>query len=98
MIERLLPARLGSEFRWLVASFWTANLGDGFALAAGPLLVASRTPSASLVALALLLQRLPWLLFGVFGGVLADRVNRVTLATAVEAARAAVLVGLLPLS
>lgn len=94
MIERLFPARLGTGFRWLVASFWTANLGDGFALAAGPLLVASRTHNASLVALSLLLQRLPWLLFGVFGGAIADRVNRVTLAAAVELARAAVLAAL----
>ena len=92
VIERLFPARLGSRFRWLVASFWTANLGDGFALAAGPLLVAARTHNAGLVALALLLQRLPWLVFGVFGGVLADRVNRVTLSAVVELARAAVLV------
>ncbi len=91
VIERLFPARLGTKFRWLVASFWTANLGDGFALAAGPLLVASRTHNPSLVALALLLQRLPWLLFGVFGGVIADRVNRVTLSAAVELARAAVV-------
>lgn len=94
LLERYLPARLGVGFRWLVASSWTANLGDGFALAAGPLLVASRTHNATLVALALLLQRLPWLLFGVCGGVLADRVNRVTLAATVEAARAAVLAGL----
>ena len=63
MLERLLPARLGVGFRWLVASSWSADLGDGFAVAAGPLLVASRTHNASLVALALLLQRLPWLLF-----------------------------------
>ena len=55
------------------------------------MLVASRTHDASLVALALLLQRLPWLLFGVFGGVLADRVNRVTLSAVVELSRAAVL-------
>jgi MFS family permease len=91
VIERLFPRRLGPGFRWLVASFWVANLGDGFALAAGPLLVASRTHDASLVALALLLQRLPWLLFGVFGGVLADRVNRAVLTAGVELARAFVL-------
>jgi predicted MFS family arabinose efflux permease len=92
LVERFVPARLGPGFRWLLASFWTANLGDGFALAAGPLLVASRTHDASLVALALLLQRLPWLLFGVVGGAVADRLNRVTLSAAVEGVRAAVLV------
>ena len=91
MLERLLPARLGVGFRWLVASSWSADLGDGFAVAAGPLLVASRTHNASLVALALLLQRLPWLLFGLLGGVVADRLDRAKLSAAVELARAAVL-------
>jgi predicted MFS family arabinose efflux permease len=91
MTERLFPARLGSRFRWLIASSWAANLGDGFALAAGPLLVASQTHNASLVSLALLFQRLPWLLFGMLGGAVADRLNRVTLSAVVELVRAAVL-------
>jgi predicted MFS family arabinose efflux permease len=91
IIERLFPARLGPRFRWLIVSSWLANLGDGFALAAGPLLVASQTRSASLVALALLFQRLPWLLFAMLGGAVADRINRVNLAAVVELARAAVL-------
>jgi predicted MFS family arabinose efflux permease len=91
MLERLLPARLGVGFRWLVASSWSADLGDGFAVAAGPLLVASRTRDATLVALALLFQRLPWLLFGLLSGVVADRLDRARLAAAVELARAAVL-------
>jgi MFS family permease len=91
MMERLLPARLGSAVRWLVASSWAANLGDGFALAAGPLLIASQTRNASLVALALLLQRLPWLLFGLLSGAVADRVNRAALSAAVELSRAVVV-------
>ena len=74
--ERFLPARLGSEVRWLTAGSWVANLGDGINLAAGPLLIASATHSAFLVAAAALLQRLPWLLFGLFAGVVADRVDR----------------------
>jgi predicted MFS family arabinose efflux permease len=91
MIERLLPARMGSGVRWLVASSWAANLGDGFALSAGPLLIASQTRNASLVALALLLQRLPWLLFGLFSGAVADRINRAVLSAAVEVARASIV-------
>ncbi|HET9126387.1 MAG TPA: MFS transporter [Solirubrobacteraceae bacterium] len=91
MIARLFPARLGTGFRWLVASSWAANLGDGFAVAAGPLLVAAHTRNASLVALALLLQRLPWLLFGLVGGVVADRLDRARLTAAVECTRVAVL-------
>ena len=52
---------MGTSFRWLLGS-WISNLGDGLALAAGPLLVASETHDPFLVALAGLLQRLPWLL------------------------------------
>ncbi len=91
MIERLFPARLGSGFRWLVASSWSAELGDGFAVAAGPLLVASQSRDARLVALALLLQRLPWLLFGLLGGAVADRFDRGRLTAGVELARVVVL-------
>ncbi|WP_415140955.1 MFS transporter [Nocardioides sp.] len=76
MAERVLPSRLGRNFRWLVASSWVSNVGDGIALAAGPLLVASHTDSPFLVALAALLQRLPWLVFGLWAGALADRLDR----------------------
>jgi MFS family permease len=94
MVEAVLPARMGTSFRWLVASSWTSNLGDGIGLAAGPLLVASQTSDPLLVALAGLLQRLPWLLFGLYAGVLADRLHRRTLIVAVDLMRAAVLVAL----
>jgi predicted MFS family arabinose efflux permease len=91
IIEALVPRRLGIGFRWLVASSWISNLGDGFALAAGPLLVASQSRSPSLVALATLLQRLPWLVFALWAGVTADRVNRTLMVAAVDLLRAAVL-------
>ena len=83
---------MGTPFRWLVGSSWVGNLGDGIGLAAGPLLVASQTSDPLLVALAGLLQRLPWLVFGPYAGVLADRVNRKALVIAVDLVRAAVLV------
>lgn len=83
---------MGTPFRWLVGSAWVSNLGDGLALAAGPLLVASQTSDPLLVALAGLLQRLPWLLFGLYAGVLADRVERRRLVVAVDLVRAAILV------
>lgn len=66
LVEAVFPSRLGRSFRWLVSSSWTSNIGDGIALAAGPLLVASQTDSAFLVALAAMLQRLPWLLLGLW--------------------------------
>ena len=74
-----------------VGSSWTSNLGDGIALAAGPLLVASQTDGPLLVAMGALLQRLRWLLFGLYAGVLADRVDRRLLVLAVAAALTAVL-------
>ncbi|MDO8143988.1 MULTISPECIES: MFS transporter [Isoptericola] len=76
MLEAIVPARLGRSFRWLVSASWTSNIGDGIALAAGPLLVASQTDSAFLVALAALLQRLPWVVLGLWAGALADRLDR----------------------
>ena len=92
--ERILPRRLGADFGWLLGSTWVANIGDGIALAAGPLLVASVTRDPVLVSLAALLQRLPWLLFGLYAGVLADRADRRLVVVAVDLARAVVLVAL----
>jgi len=40
VIETVTPSRLGHSFRWLLASSAISNIGDGVALAAGPLLVA----------------------------------------------------------
>ena len=60
-------------------------------MSAGPLLVASQTRDPFLVALAVVLQRLPWLLFGLLAGVVADRFDRRRIIMGVHAARAAVL-------
>lgn len=86
-----MPRRLGTGFRWLLASSWTSNLGDGIALAAGPLLVASQTRSPLLVAMAVLLQQLPWLLFGLPAGALSDRLDRRLIVVVVDLVRSAVL-------
>lgn len=92
VLEAVAPARLGTGFRWLLASSWTSNLGDGIGLAAGPLLVASQTDDDGLVALAALAVWLPPLLFGLYAGALTDRLDRRRLVVAVDAARCAVLV------
>jgi MFS family permease len=92
VVEAVLPARMGTSFRWLVGSSWLSNLGDGLQLAAGPLLVAAQTQDPFLVALAGLLQRLPWLLFGLYAGAVADRVDRRLLVVVVNLLRAGVLV------
>ena len=97
LVETLLPGRLGIGFRWLIASSWTSKLADGIVMSAGPLLVASQTKSPFLVSLAFLLQMLPWLLFGLLAGALADRLNRKLLVIVVDLIRA-VVVALLSLT
>ncbi len=90
-VDVLAPLRLGVGFRWLLASSWISNLGDGIALAAGPLLVASLTDDAFVVALAALVQWLPPLLFGLYAGALSDRLDRRLIVVTVDAVRAVVL-------
>jgi predicted MFS family arabinose efflux permease len=90
-VEVVLPARLGAGFRWLLASSWTSNLGDGVAIAAGPLLVASLTRDPFLVSLAALLRWAPPLVFGLYAGVLSDRLNRRRIVMAADGGRAVVL-------
>ncbi|HTY73877.1 MAG TPA: MFS transporter [Actinomycetes bacterium] len=91
LVDRIAPPRMGSSFRWLLASSTASNIGDGLALAAGPLLVASQTSNAVLVAMAVLLQRLPWLLLGLYAGAVADRVDRRLLVMASDGIRALVV-------
>jgi predicted MFS family arabinose efflux permease len=91
LVEAVVPARLGTGFRWLLASSWTSNLGDGLMVAAGPLLVASQTHDPLLVAAAAMSTQLPWLMFGLFAGALADRLDRRVVVMFVDSVRAAVL-------
>jgi MFS family permease len=93
-VEIVVPARLGRGFRWLLSSAVVNNLGDGIALAAGPLLVASQTRDPLLVSMAALLQRLPFLLFGFFAGAVVDRVDRRSIVVLVDVLRAVVLAAL----
>ncbi|WP_248174668.1 MULTISPECIES: MFS transporter [unclassified Microbacterium] len=92
--EWVAPTRLGRDFRWLLASSWTSNVGDGIALAAAPLLIASMTDSPILVASGAVMQFLPWLLFGLHAGAIADRLDRRLLIMVANGIRALVLIGL----
>jgi MFS family permease len=76
LIETVAPARLGRSFRYLLAASSVDNAGDGIVISAGPLLVASLTHDAFLVSLALFAETAPFLVFGLFGGVAADRFDR----------------------
>ena len=89
-----MPARLGWSFRWLLSASFVNNVGDGIAVTAGPLLVASMTRDPFLVSMALLSEYLPVLVFGVIGGVAADRFDRKRMVVAVNLGRAFVLVAL----
>ena len=91
VVESVVPARLGRPFPWLLASSWMSNLADGLMVAAGPLLVASETRDPFLVALAAVLQYLPFLLFGLFAGVVADRVDRRRLVATADLCRVVVV-------
>jgi MFS family permease len=97
LIDTVAPPRLGRSFRWLLASSWVSNTGDGVALAAGPLLVASLTHDAVLIAAAATLQWLPPLVFGVWAGALSDRLDRRLIVLTVDSLRA-VMLGVLTLS
>ncbi|WP_347976071.1 MFS transporter [Microbacterium sp. ProA8] len=92
--ELIAPRRLGTDFRWLLASSWTSNLGDGIALAAAPLLIASLTSSPILVAAGAMMQFLPWLLFGLLAGAVADHHDRRRLVMLANGVRALVVLAL----
>ncbi len=85
---------MGSAFRWNLASSWMGQVGDGIALAAGPLLVATQTRSPVLIASAAVVQRLPGLVIGLYAGAVADRVDRRRVVIVANLARVAVLVAL----
>ena len=88
------PRRMGIDFRWLLASSWTSNLGDGIALSAAPLLIASLTSSPLLVAAGAMMQFLPWLLFGLLAGSVADHHDRRRLVMLADGSRAVIVAAL----
>ncbi|MFL5679275.1 MAG: MFS transporter [Chloroflexota bacterium] len=91
LTEVLVPARLGTSFRWLLGSMIVNSAGDGVIIAAGPLLVASQTRDPVLISLALLMDYLPMLLFSVIGGAAADRFERKRMVVLANIGRSAVL-------
>lgn len=69
---RIQPA-LPRSFRRLLGAAWVSNTGDGVRNAAIPLIAASLTTSASTVTLVAAAGTLPFALFGVIAGTIADR-------------------------
>ena len=68
--------RLGRNYQRLFAASTISNLGDGVALIAYPWLASAITRNPVLIALVVVVQRLPWLLFALPAGVLTDRHDR----------------------
>jgi Na+/melibiose symporter-like transporter len=94
LVNAIAPPRLGRDFRRLFAAGLLSNLADGLALAAGGLLIASLTRNPNAVAAGALLQRLPWVLFALHAGVVADRFDRRRLIGGANLFRAVLLAGL----
>ncbi len=91
VVAAVVPDRLGTTFRWLLASSWTSQLGDGIATASGPLLLASLTADPFLISLAALLRWTPPLVFGLYAGVLSDRLDRRRIVMVADGLRGGVL-------
>jgi predicted MFS family arabinose efflux permease len=90
----VLPKSLGPDFTKLWIASTVSNAGDGVTLAAGPLLLASLTSDPALIAGAVFVQQLPWLLFSLLSGAAVDRVDRRRLVVVVDLARGLVIAGL----
>jgi len=69
-------SRLGASYWKLWSATAISNLGDGIAAVAYPWLASAVTRSPFLIALSVVVSRLPWLVFTLFAGVLTDRFNR----------------------
>lgn len=70
------PQRLGRNFHKLFGASVISNLGDGVGTIAYPWLASAVTRNPVLVALVMVAQRLPWLVFTLPAGVITDRVDR----------------------
>lgn len=67
---------LGPEYKKLWTASTISNLGDGVTLVAAPLLAASLTRDPLLVAGAVFVKQLAWLMFSLHAGALIDRLDR----------------------
>lgn len=89
-IEPKLPA----AFQRLRAATWVSNTGDGVRNAALPLIAASLTGSATMVAATAAAGTVPFALFGLLAGTVADRRGRIPLIASAHLLRGVVVAGL----
>lgn len=94
--DRLVAARVRPG--GVLARLWTgvtgSAVGDGMSAVAVPLLASTLTRDPSVIALVSLFAGLPWLLFGLAGGALADRMSRRKLMLTADVVRLAVVAAL----
>ncbi len=81
---------LPSSFRRLRLATGISNLGDGIRLTALPLLATRLTSDPRLIAGVAIADRVPWLLFILPGGALADRLDRLQMRIRLDLARTVV--------
>ena len=84
---------LGPNYRKLFGSSAAANLGDGVMSIAVVWLASALTRDALAIAAIGLLSRLPWLVFALPAGVIADRVDRRRLVGWMDVVRFALVAG-----
>ena len=93
-IRREVGGDLGRRFWTLFSASFLANLSDGIFQIALPLLAISVTKEPGLVAGVTVASRLPWLVFALIAGALADRLDRRRTMILVDAGRVVLLGGL----
>jgi MFS family permease len=79
--------KLGASYWKLWSATGISNLGDGIVAVAYPWLASAVTRSPFLIALSVVVSRLPWLVFTLFAGVLTDRFNRKRIIVAMDLCR-----------
>ncbi|MGB8360540.1 MAG: MFS transporter [Acidimicrobiia bacterium] len=94
MSARPPESSLGARFWRVWAAATASNVGDGIVLAALPLLAARLTREPIGVAATTIAVRLPWLVFGLFAGVIVDRRDRLRLMIGTDIGRAVVFAGM----
>ena len=93
-IGRGIGGDLGRRFWTLFSASLLANFSDGIFQIALPLLAVSLTTEPGLVAGVAVASRLPWLVFALIAGALADRLDRRRTMILVDAGRVVLISGL----
>ena len=94
ILDGVSAAPLGPTYRKLFTASALSNLADGIFQVALPLLALRITRSPGAVAGVALAARLPWLLFALQAGALADRLDRLRTMVRVDVARVVLIGGL----